>query len=117
MRGLSILEGNCKVLDPNFNYKKTLDPYISDYLIDLKYIENKAMFDFNFIKTFPSKLKEQEIDLDIMRMNAQYDVIEKEKSMKNKTLALGCIVLMMALLENNIVSPFYTMILSAILLL
>ena len=116
LRGLSILEGNCKLLDPNFNYKKTLDPYISKYLIDVNYLENKMMGDIKMLKTFPAKIKEQEIDMEIMRMNNQYDVKEKEYSMKMKTVALGSIVFIMAILENDIVPPVYSAILSAILM-
>jgi predicted unusual protein kinase regulating ubiquinone biosynthesis (AarF/ABC1/UbiB family) len=116
LRGLSILEGNCKLIDANFNYKKTLDPYIDKYLY-VNFIENKMIGDIAALKSFPTKIKEQEIELEIMKMNVQYDNIDKENIMKIKSVALGGIVIIMAILENDIVPPIYSAILSAILLL
>ena len=116
-RGLSILEGNCKYLDPNFNYKKTLDPYIDKYLINVNYLENKMMDDINTLRSLPSKIKEQEIDIEIMQMNVQYDNNEKKAVTKNKLIALGSIVFIMGILEQNVIPPIYSAILSSILLL
>ena len=116
LRGISILEGNCKALDPDFNYKKTLDPYISDYLIDVRYIENKAMSDLSALQTFPSKMKEQAIEIDIMRMNTKFENKEKEESLKKKAMALGGIIMIMGIIEQDISAPIYAGLLSLVLL-
>lgn len=81
LRGLSILEGNCKALDPSFNYKKTLDPYIQDTLIDIQYLENKAIVDLKSMQNFGSKLKEQEIEMEILRSSIASQATAK-RSMK-----------------------------------
>lgn len=116
-RAMGILEGNCKLLDPNFNYKKILDPYINKYLIDVNYIENKVLDDIKTFKVVPSKMKEQEIDIEIIRINNQYDVKEKERLMRIKTIALGSTVLIISMLEKSIIIPAYICILSFILLI
>jgi predicted unusual protein kinase regulating ubiquinone biosynthesis (AarF/ABC1/UbiB family) len=80
LRGLSILEGICKKLDPNFNYKKTLDPYISNYLVDVKYLENRAIADFDMIKIMPDKVSQHNIKIDILEKS----IIEMEKTITRK---------------------------------
>ena len=84
MRGISILEGNCKLLDPDFNYKKTLDPYIDKYLIDIKYLENKAFSDIKSIRDMPSKLKISEVELEIMQMSMKEESQKRDKQIQLK---------------------------------
>lgn len=116
LRGISILEGNCKALDPTFNYKKTLDPYIQDYLIDVKYIENKAMVDISTLQSFPSKIKEQEIEFEIMRMNNKTNRVSTKEKRNNKAMILGTVLVFMSVF-NDVPVSIYMAILSTILLL
>ena len=116
LRGLAILEGNCKFLDPTFNYKNTLDPYIDKYLININYLENKMIDDINMLQTYPLKITEQEINLEIMRMNTQYDTNAKDSLIKKKGAVLGSVLLVMAILENDIAVPIFIGLLSIIIL-
>jgi predicted unusual protein kinase regulating ubiquinone biosynthesis (AarF/ABC1/UbiB family) len=51
LRGLTILEGVCKNLDPTFNYKAIIDPYISEsFPIDIMYLEKRALKDIESIQ-------------------------------------------------------------------
>lgn len=81
LRGLSILEGICKKLDPGFNYKKTLDPYISEYLVDMTYIENRAIADIDIIKNVPERMRTNKVKIEILEKN--YAQLEKSIMRKN----------------------------------
>jgi predicted unusual protein kinase regulating ubiquinone biosynthesis (AarF/ABC1/UbiB family) len=117
LRGISILEGNCKALDKNFNYKKTLDPYIENYLIDIRYLENKARLDFDSIKTFPTKIKEQQVELDIMRLNNASNSVNSQIKIRKKAVFIGGTILSMLILQDApMPMPIYAAVLSIILL-
>lgn len=116
LRGISILEGNCKTLDPTFNYKKTLDPYIQDYLIDVKYIENKALVDISTLQSFPSKIKEQEIEMEIIRMNNKTNRLATKEKRTHKAITVGAMLVLLSIF-SDIPTPVYMGILSTILLL
>jgi predicted unusual protein kinase regulating ubiquinone biosynthesis (AarF/ABC1/UbiB family) len=44
-RSLSILEGICKELDPNFSYFKVIDALMKDIFMDLDYLDHRARKD------------------------------------------------------------------------
>jgi predicted unusual protein kinase regulating ubiquinone biosynthesis (AarF/ABC1/UbiB family) len=115
LRGISILEGCCKSLDKNFNYKRVLDPYIQDYLIDIKYIESKALLDINAIQQFPSKIKEQQIELEIMRMNLKLETNDREDRIKKK-IAGSMGVFAMMFIMHDVPLQIYAALLTTILL-
>ena len=115
LRGISILEGNCKALDDKFNYKKTLDPFIEDYLMDIKYIENKAMVDISTLKTFPTKIKEQEIELDIIRLNSKFNNTSTVIKQRQKAVALTILFTLQSMYPD-MPGSFYAAVLAIILL-
>lgn len=78
LRGISILEGVCKKLDPNFNFKKIIDPYIDEFLIDVNYFEVKAMTDINLITKMPYRVQMNQIQLEVLE-NSIRDVEKKNK--------------------------------------
>lgn len=45
-RSLSLLEGICKDLDPNFSYFKVIDMLMKDVFLDMDYIDHRARKDF-----------------------------------------------------------------------
>lgn len=47
VRGITILEGICKELDPKFSYMRTLEPYINEQMFNINYFEMKAQKDIN----------------------------------------------------------------------
>ena len=63
LRGITILEGVCKNLNPTFNYRDILDPFISDFIIDINYIERKGTKDINRFTKAPDKITSSEISL------------------------------------------------------
>ena len=51
LRGISILEGVCKNLNPGFNYREILDPFITEFIMDVSYLERRGTKDLaNFTK-------------------------------------------------------------------
>ena len=117
LRGISIVEGNCKDLDKNFNYRKVLDPYIDKYLIDLNYIEKRVMSDMSNIRTAPIKLKEQEIELEIMRLNMKQQSLERIKTNNNKLAMVSVMLLHLAVVQQEILYPVYVGLMTSIMLL
>jgi predicted unusual protein kinase regulating ubiquinone biosynthesis (AarF/ABC1/UbiB family) len=116
LRGISILEGNCKLLDPTFNYTKTLNPYINKYLIDIRYIENKSRMDISMLTSFPAKMKEQQIEMDIMKMNLKQDSISKDDILKRKAIIIGSVLILSTIINKEIDSEIIAGILSTVLL-
>lgn len=109
LRGISILEGLCKQLDPNFNYKKPLDNYISEYLVNIRYLENRAMADLSAIKTMPNRLNEQKIEMEIIRMNNEFNAKAKAQLAKKKAIALGAMTLLVSAFDADPVHALYIM--------
>lgn len=117
LRGISIIEGNCKALDKNFNYRKTLDPYINSYQIDVNSMEKKVMSELSSLRTTPSKMKEQEIEMEIMRLNMKQQTLESVKKNNNKLAMLGVMLLHLAAVEQEILYPVYIGMMAGIMLL
>lgn len=115
MRGISILEGLCKQLDANFNYKKPLDNYISDYLINIRYLESKAMSDISAIQTMPNKLNEQKIEMEIITMNNTFNAKTKEEITKKKAIILGLFTLLVSVFDKDFMHALYIMLVSLII--
>lgn len=82
LRGLTILEGVCKALDPNFSYKKVIDPYINQsFPIDILYLEKRAMKDIESL---------QQMNIGRVISDGQKNDIDKqllEKKVKDMTEA------------------------------
>jgi predicted unusual protein kinase regulating ubiquinone biosynthesis (AarF/ABC1/UbiB family) len=66
LRGITILEGVCKNLNPNFNYREILDPFISDFIVDVDYIERRGRKDLSKFTKAPDKIATSEISLNLM---------------------------------------------------
>lgn len=60
-RSLSILEGMCKELDPNFSYFDVINEIISDVFFDVDYIDHRARKDF--IKMFDDVATQPQIEV------------------------------------------------------
>lgn len=114
MRGISILEGLCKQLDPNFNYKKPLDNYISEYLINIRYLENRAMADISAIQNMPSKLNEQKIEMEIISMNNEINARSRKDLATKKAVILGIFTLFVSAFDEDSVHALYIMLVSLV---
>lgn len=69
LRGISILEGLCKELDSDFNFKDAIEPYFNDLMFDINYIETKAKSDIdNFFNT-QTENKINDIKLKVLQSN------------------------------------------------
>jgi predicted unusual protein kinase regulating ubiquinone biosynthesis (AarF/ABC1/UbiB family) len=115
LRGISILEGLCKQLNPNFNYKKPLDNYISEYLINIRYLENRAMADISSIRTMPGKLSEQKIEIEIISMNNEINAKTRTDLTKKKTIILGLLTLLVGAFDEESIHALYIMLVSIVL--
>ncbi len=65
-RGLGILEGIIRKLDPDFNYQETLRPYVEDKMNSVDYVRNRAMTDIQSFQQLPSSLSMQQLQLEIL---------------------------------------------------
>lgn len=102
LRGISILEGVCKKLDPNFNFKKTLDPYIDQFIVDVNYFEARAISDIKLITKVPDKVQISQIQLEVLEKTVR-DVeknVKKEQNDKYMML-LGVMTTMIMQHEFN----------------
>jgi predicted unusual protein kinase regulating ubiquinone biosynthesis (AarF/ABC1/UbiB family) len=66
LRGISIMEGNCKRLDPNFNYRSVLDPFINDFIMDISYFERRGTKDIQRFTQTPDRVVSSEISLSMV---------------------------------------------------
>ena len=72
LRGISILEGVCKNLDPDFNYRPIIETYLDDgNMVDISYIERKAIIDIDNMRAIPDKVKQNEINIEMIEKNIQ----------------------------------------------
>lgn len=97
-RGITILEGICKDLDPNFTYLRTLEPYVNKYMINLEYFEKKAQRDLQNIQGDNKKASKTEIQLDMLqgnikKLNRQIETQKKESQM-NTALGLSALLIL-----------------------
>jgi predicted unusual protein kinase regulating ubiquinone biosynthesis (AarF/ABC1/UbiB family) len=66
LRGITILEGVCKTLYPTFNYREVLDPFISDFIVDVDYLERRGKKDLSKFTQAPDKITKSEISLNLV---------------------------------------------------
>lgn len=95
-RGITILEGICKELDPKFTYIRTLEPYINKYMINIEYFEKKAQRDLQNIQGENKKISKTEIQLDMLqgnikKINNQLENQQKESKM-NTLMGISAII-------------------------
>jgi predicted unusual protein kinase regulating ubiquinone biosynthesis (AarF/ABC1/UbiB family) len=71
LRGISILEGICKQLDPGFNYRPIFEEYIETDIFDFNYMERKALKDIDNVRQMPDKVIQNQIMLEVVQKNVQ----------------------------------------------
>lgn len=78
LRGITILEGICKELNPNFNYREILDPFISDFIIDIDYFERRGNKDLSRFSLAPDKIANSEISIGLVE--SEMEIMKKKLS-------------------------------------
>jgi predicted unusual protein kinase regulating ubiquinone biosynthesis (AarF/ABC1/UbiB family) len=71
LRGITILEGICKNLNPTFSYRETLDPFISDFIIDVDYFERRGKRDISRYRNAPDKIEKSEISIGMVETDIE----------------------------------------------
>ena len=97
LRGITILEGVCKNLNPGFNYREILDPFISDFIIDIDYIERRGSKDISRFRQAPDKLISSEISLNLVEtdvINLKSKLINNAKTMRYTMIAVLSVLLL-----------------------
>lgn len=69
LRGISILEGLCKELNPEFNFKESIEPYFNDMVFNIEYIEKKAKNDIDNFFTIQKDNKITDVKIDVIQSN------------------------------------------------
>jgi predicted unusual protein kinase regulating ubiquinone biosynthesis (AarF/ABC1/UbiB family) len=92
LRGITILEGVCKQLDPNFNYKKVIDPYINSFPIDINYLEKRALKDIESLQNFAypkmmTDVQRNDIDKQLMEIRLRELSDERDKSQTKQNVS------------------------------
>lgn len=95
VRGITILEGICKELDPKFSYMRTLEPYINEQMFNINYLEMKAQKDINKI-LYP---EEKYINIEIQKENIIVEPKLGEQLETAKNTIVGTISFIFLLLQ------------------
>lgn len=99
LRGLSILEGVCKTLDPEFNYRQIIEEYIDKNtgmsFTDVNYIEKKAIIDITNVRAIPNRLTQNELQIQLLEKN-----ISKMRSKPDKLYLLAILLICFDTVEN-----------------
>ena len=99
LRGISIMEGNCKLLDANFNYRSVLDPFINEFIMDISYLERRGTKDIQRFTQTPDRVVTSEISLSMVEKDvASLKKKHIDEIMKNR---LAIIVLFSLLLFQS----------------
>ena len=80
LRGLAILEGISRKLDPNFNYKDNLEPFVSSTIMNISYLESRATTDINTYKNLPSTMEMAQLQIDVLEKR-----LEQQQTYSGKT--------------------------------
>jgi predicted unusual protein kinase regulating ubiquinone biosynthesis (AarF/ABC1/UbiB family) len=99
LRGISILEGVCKQLDANFNFKKTLDPYIDELILDVNYFEARAKSDLKLITKVPDKVQISQIQLEVLEKTVRDVEQNIKKEYDEKYMLLAFLVIIVELMS------------------
>lgn len=89
-RSLSILEGICKKLDPEFSYFDVINEIISDVFFDVDYIDHRARKDF--IKIFDDVAAQPQLDAIQENMERNNKAISKDVSDSLQTYKMLMII-------------------------
>lgn len=99
LRGISIMEGNCKLLDPEFNYRAVLDPFLNDFVIDISYIERRGNKDLERFTKTSDRIVTSEISLGMVENDLAALKAKHSKDMTKQRIIM--IVLFVALAFNS----------------
>lgn len=97
LRGLSLLEGVCRTLNPEFNYRMILDPYINDVSFDIEYIERRGNRDLMRFRNAPDKIALNEISVGII----EKDVEKLKKDLERSTIIRNLLLFAVGILAWN----------------
>jgi predicted unusual protein kinase regulating ubiquinone biosynthesis (AarF/ABC1/UbiB family) len=82
LRGLTILEGVCKTLDPDFNYSEVITKFTSKFPFDIQYLEERALKDIFSLQQLriPQSIdKSKKIDIERQLMEKQLQELSTTK--------------------------------------
>lgn len=99
-RGISILEGLCIKLDPNFNFKSTLDTYIDKYLFNIGYLEGRAMNDIKLFSKLPNNSQNNQIQIEVIEKTLK-DVEQNLKDEQNEKNMMFLALLSIFIMHNE----------------
>lgn len=114
LRGISILEGVCKTLDPSFNYRENIENFVDAGVIDFDFIERKAIIDIDNVRTIPDKLTQNQIQLELMEKNVER-IVRKMDPKNTKTLALFSLIFAFDVLDNMYIKTLLALVTFVIL--
>jgi len=97
-RGLGILEGVIRKLDPEFNYQETLRPYVEDKLNSMDYFRNRAMTDIQSFQQLPSSISMQQLQIEILSKRFEQKSVS-DRVQLNVSAAVGTLVFLYILLQ------------------
>jgi len=100
LRGISIMEGNCKMLDPNFNYREILDPFINEFIMDISYLEKRGTKDIQRFTSASDRIVTSEISLSMVEKDIQ--TLKKKYTMDfTKYKVVIAIMLLVSLISGE----------------
>jgi predicted unusual protein kinase regulating ubiquinone biosynthesis (AarF/ABC1/UbiB family) len=97
LRGLTILEGVCKTLDPKFNYSEVINEFTDRFPFDIQYFEDRALKDIATLQQLRvpqtiSKTKKTEIESELMEKQLS-ELSQAKRQMDNKQQYINMLVI------------------------
>jgi predicted unusual protein kinase regulating ubiquinone biosynthesis (AarF/ABC1/UbiB family) len=66
LRGLAILEGVVKAVDPDFNYQESLMPFVQDKVMSIDYFEKKVQGDIKLYQDLPTSFEMAQLQIEVL---------------------------------------------------
>jgi predicted unusual protein kinase regulating ubiquinone biosynthesis (AarF/ABC1/UbiB family) len=103
LRGITILEGVCKELDPSFKYSRNLNKYIDRFIFNIESIEKKVDKDLSLMNSSNNKISSIKTDTDVLKAkieNLQSTIMKMENNQDSKkNLVLNYLSIIVLILE------------------
>jgi len=98
MRGLAILEGVVKQVDPGFDYQESLMPFVQDKVMSIDYVEKRFGADVKVYQDLPSAIEIAQLQIEVLEKKMQQQ--QSNSAPKGLVMLFGGVMLMTILLRN-----------------
>lgn len=91
LRGLAILEGVIKKVDPTFNYEDSLMPYVEDKVMSIDYFEKRVSGDIKVYQDLPTSFEIAQLQIEVLEKKMEQQ--QQNSVPKNLAIAVGLLTI------------------------